>query len=624
MRIKRGPILIFVALTGLIGLDFAIWSQTPVSHTRWCEMTSWRYDANNVSTVSLIPSDYSRLHYPAALSDSLTYEQIAAMVQKALDLAAGGMNLLIPMSVHKIVIKPNIVEPGEVGKVVNGTGVDTDWRVIRALVLALYAFNPGFSIRVAEAAGGWTRPGTAGVKDWAKLDGYTMTGYKGMVESLKANPAYPGLDFDWVDLNYDDTVAVKIPEPRLSQDQTVFYLPRTLVEADYVIDVPVMKVHTTCVTVGLKNWVGILPGMVYGWSKNEGYNGNGIGLNHDADHIQKNIVELHRALHADLTLVDAIMCKEQSKYFSGISKRRNLIIAGTDVVSVDAVCSRLMGINPDDVEHISLAALAGLGQNNLDKIEITGGAIEHCAGRFIKSEKSTLTAQKNSSYPYYGQSNRVWIVRGGFPGADIDTDRLGGEAAAAPKPGQDGWSKALYFYDDLIDPAAVCQDSTNSVQYCYAWLDSPDSTAVQLWIGSGQEMALWLNGVRVYRYSGAPRTHYLPNTVVNATVKKGLNRILVKTVQRSGVSTFSLNVCENEKDSRYAGNRLSGAKFLASTEPERLPGDCNGDSKTDVFDLLALLKALSSGSQGGQYDQNSDGRVDVFDLLALLKTLGNR
>ncbi len=624
MRIKRGPILIVVALTGLVGLDFAIWSQTPVSHTRWCELSQLSYNPEKRSTVSLVPSNYSTLSHPASLSDSLTYEQIAEMVETAVRLAGGLENLLTPADTD-IVIKPNIVEPGEVGKAVNGTGVDTDWRVVRALALMLYRHSPHYRIRVAEAAGGWTRPGTAGVKDWAKLDGYAMTGYQSMVESLKADSVlYPGLDFDWVDLNYDDTVSVYVPEPRISTDQTRFYLPRTLVEADFIIDAPVMKVHTTCVTAGLKNWVGILPGMVYGWSKDGGYNGNGIGLNHAADHIQKNIVELHRALPCDLTVVDAIMCKEKSKYFSGISRRRNMIVAGTDVVSVDAVCSRLMGINPDDVEHISLAALYGLGQNGLDKIGIVGGSLEQCADRFIKSEKSSPSAQPDKSYPYYGQSNRVWTVRGGFPGTGLDSDRLGGEAAAAPCAGQDGWSKALYFYDDIIDPAAVCRDSTDGVQYSFAWLDCPDSAAVQLWIGSSQEMSVWLNGVRVYRYSGAARTHYLPNTVVDAVVKKGLNRILVKTVQRNGVSTFSLNVCESEKDSRYAGNRLSGAKFLASTEPERLPGDCNGDSKTDVFDLLALLKALSSGGQGGQYDQNSDSRVDVFDLLALLKILGNR
>ncbi len=621
MKKRRATIVLVALLTGLIGLDFAVRSQTPVSHTRWCEMSDWHYDANHVSTVSLIPSDYSRLHEPAALSDSLTYEQIAAMVQKALDLA-GGLDLLIPMSVHSIVLKPNIVEPGEMGKMVNETGVDTDWRVIRALALALYAHNPGYSIRVAEAAGGWTRPGTQGVAAWATLDGYTMTGYKGMVESLKADPAYPGLDFDWVDLNYDDTVAVRVPEPRLSPDQAVFYLPRTLVEADYVIDVPVMKVHTTGVTVGLKNWVGILPGMVYGWSKDGGYGGNGIGLNHAADHIQKNIVELHRALHADLTVVDAIMCKEKSKYFSGISKRRNLIIAGTDVVAVDAVCSHLMGVNPDDVEHVSLAALAGLGQNNLDKIEITGGDLEHCTARFIKSDKSIVSSQKNSSYPYYGQSNRVWLVRGGFPGTNLDSDRLGGEAAAAPEAGKDGWSRPLYFFDDIIDPAAVCADSTDGVQYSFTWLDCPDSTAVQLWVGSAQEMALWLNGQLVYHYSGSVREHHLPNSVVNATVRKGLNRILVKTVLRDGESTFSLNVCENETDKNYAGNRLAGARFMASTTPVYKPGDCNRDNKLDVFDLLALLKALGSGAQGADYDCNGDSRVDVFDLLSLLKSLG--
>jgi uncharacterized protein (DUF362 family) len=41
-------------------------------------------------------------------------------------------------------------------------------------------------------------------------------------------------------------------------------------------------------------------------------------------------------------------------------ERRNLVLAGPDPVAVDCVASRLMGLNPDDVNTITLAGLAGL------------------------------------------------------------------------------------------------------------------------------------------------------------------------------------------------------------------------------------------------------------------------
>ncbi len=55
------------------------------------------------------------------------------------------------------------------------------------------------------------------------------------------------------------------------------------------------------------------------------------------------------------------------------------------------------------------------------------------------------------------------------------------------------------------------------------------------------------------------------------------------------------------------------------------PGDINGDSKVDIFDLLSLLKVLG-GIETGQEklkaaDINQDGRADIFDLLELLKLL---
>jgi len=68
----------------------------------------------------------------------------------------------------------------------------------------------------------------------------------------------------------------------------------------------------------------------------------------------------------------------------------------------------------------------------------------------------------------------------------------------------------------------------------------------------------------------------------------------------------------------------SGSFGVSGTKkkPPIQPGDMNGDSKLDVFDLLGLLKALSGGvAAGPEGDVNGDGKMDIFDLLALLKKL---
>ena len=617
MKIRKKIVFALFAAV-LISADFILWSQAPVNHTQWRELSQWSYDSLKQSTVSIVRSDNPALSNPRPVTESLEYEQIEEMVRLAVELA-GGLESCLEPDDRKIVIKPNIVEP--VVPVDKGLGVNTDWQVVKALVLLLYRINPEFEIIVAEGAGGWARPGTPNAPSWAESDGYTISGYRTMIETLQNDPGYANLNLEWVDLNYDDTVRVAVPEPRISDDQTLFFLPRTLVEADFIINAPVLKVHSPCITVGLKNWIGVLPGMVYGWSKGTGYDRNGILLNHTPGRLQKDMVEIVRTLGCDFVLVDAIVGREKEKGFWGISKRTNMIIAGEDVVSVDVVSAHLMDINPDDVEHVCLAALSGLGQNDLEKIEVVGNTSEESKARFIKNEKYTPSSLINPDYPYYGQSNRVWLLKGGFPGLDLETDYLGNEATAAPQLGKDGWSEPIYFYDDLIDPAAFFGDTADCIHYAFSYLTVPESHPAQLWVGSGQELAVWLNGEQVYKYDGTFRSHKLPNDVVEVNVKAGVNRILVKAGQRDGISQFSLNICETETDKNYAGNRLAGAKFLYWVEPERMKGDYNGDDRVDIMDLISLLRVMHERDQDPEYDFNADGRVDIFDLIGLLNYL---
>ncbi|MBN2288868.1 MAG: DUF362 domain-containing protein [Candidatus Glassbacteria bacterium] len=548
----------------LVAADIVVWSQMPVKHTPYRELGGFETPVpEKISTVSIVRSDDPSLSKPIPLTQRPEYEQVAEMVERALELA-GGLEKYLGDNVQKIVIKPNIVEPAP-----NENGVNTDWRVVKALVLKLYSINPDYEIYVAEAAGGWARPGTPNVATWALRDGYQISGYQEMIEELQASrEQYPGLKVEWVDLNYDEVVKVPVLEPRLSTCQTHFYLPKTLVECDFLINTPVLKVHTTRVTVALKNYVGALPGMIYGWSKDGGYNRNGLGLDHSPDVLEENFVDVARTVGCDFVVVDAIVGKEKSKYTSGMSKRRNMIVAGEDLVSADAVCAKLMDINPDDVEHICLGALSGLGQNDFSRIAVTGSTIEESKTKFIKSESSLVSGTVNSRYRYYGQSNRIWLLNGPFTGTDLDSVQLnGGEAEATPVAGNDGWTEPVYFFDNLIDPAGYFQCQSNCIYYAFSYLYSPKEQSARMYLGSGQDLKVWLNGEKVYQYNST-RSHKLPNDVEAINLRAGINRLLVKTVQWSGQSDFSLNICENETNSSYAGNRVEGLKFMTSQEIE--------------------------------------------------------
>jgi len=63
----------------------------------------------------------------------------------------------------------------------------------------------------------------------------------------------------------------------------------------------------------------------------------------------------------------------------------NLVIAGKDPVAVDAVGAAVMGIPPEDIEHLRLAEKKGLGTCDLNQIEIVGEPIERVRKKFKRS-----------------------------------------------------------------------------------------------------------------------------------------------------------------------------------------------------------------------------------------------
>ena len=52
-------------------------------------------------------------------------------------------------------------------------------------------------------------------------------------------------------------------------------------------------------------------------------------------------------------------------------------------------------------------------------------------------------------------------------------------------------------------------------------------------------------------------------------------------------------------------------------------GDLDQDSKTGIFDLIKMLKALSE-DQNCTADMNYDGRVNIFDMLELIRAMVSR
>jgi hypothetical protein len=107
-------------------------------------------------TVAVVPSDEDALTAPVPRDQTLTADQILAMVRRAVDLI-GGMASVVPDTARLVAIKTNIstIEP-------SGSGVITDARVVRAVALLVHEAVPEARILIVEGAGGWVS--TAGIE----------------------------------------------------------------------------------------------------------------------------------------------------------------------------------------------------------------------------------------------------------------------------------------------------------------------------------------------------------------------------------------------------------------------------------------------------------------------------
>tara|TARA_B110000116_G_C16576491_1_gene464298 strand:- start:343 stop:759 length:417 start_codon:yes stop_codon:yes gene_type:complete len=79
---------------------------------------------------------------------------------------------------------------------------------------------------------------------------------------------------------------------------------------------------------------------------------------------------------------------------------KNVIIAGADQVSVDAVAARLMGFDPLSIGYIRIAHEMGLGIGDTDSIEVVGDDISGVNWRFKQNENTF--ASRGQKLIYWG------------------------------------------------------------------------------------------------------------------------------------------------------------------------------------------------------------------------------
>ena len=402
-----------------------------VSAAAGCAAAGFSFPASPAkSRIGFVRSTHAKLGRPSPLDDPLDYARVRDMVWTAIEYgrpAKGPLGGLVRPG-SWVVVKPNIAFLGSQESYRSGD--ITDFRVTRAVIEFLARRTRAARVTVAEG-GSYQAVHTKGMweisQNGVRVDARTFDwgpdefpGWGGTLDGMLRDFAaeFPGRTFDYVNLNLDAlrdaSGAYRYLEVPKTSDgagafgaRSAYCITRTVHECDFLINVPVMKVHSDCgLTACLKNYVGTAPREVYAPSWR--YSNR---ILHDEysveDRIDGWVVDLGSFHPADYSVVDGLRGLQYANHNNGKPDqmiRSNLVLAGEDAVALDALVARLMAFNPWDLEFLHMAERRGIGSMDPGRTEVVGDEPDRAVRPWIKASR------------WHGRCNREWTV-GGEPGA---------------------------------------------------------------------------------------------------------------------------------------------------------------------------------------------------------------
>jgi len=261
-------------------------------------------------------------------------------VKKAIH-RVGGMESLINKD-EKVYLKPNFVAPRD-----SSQGVTTNFEIIR--VVAEEVSRCGSIPILFETP----------AIEFEKEKVYNVLGVYDFAQQNEIGLIDGSLNL------------IKLPVPGGKVFKSL-KIPQILHQAK-IINLPKLKTHVSAkMTCGMKNLIGLLPD-----SEKRKVHIKGV---HDS------IADIFEVFRPVLTVVDAVTCQEGDGPTYGDRVDLGLIVAGKDIVSVDKVCSQIIGLPWEEVKYISLLD----GQRDTEDIKVVGESLADVNVHFSIPQKSAF------------------------------------------------------------------------------------------------------------------------------------------------------------------------------------------------------------------------------------------
>jgi len=153
----------------------------------------------------------------------------------------------------------------------------------------------------------------------------------------------------------------------------------------YIVSVARMKTHdTVLVTLSLKN--AIMASPLNDYKKND------KGLLHAftksvSDICHFNIFHLAQKVYPDLAIIDGFEAMEGNGPGDGTPFDSRVVLASRDALAADTIAARVMGFDPRRILYLTAMTEAGMGQGEVEKINVIGTPLDQCLYKFKPHEK---------------------------------------------------------------------------------------------------------------------------------------------------------------------------------------------------------------------------------------------